>query len=202
MGDNRVFKVIRNRYEEFFRLSPKVNSEYGKMSRLITEERYAEFFTTVMADPEIDRETKALVALLSTGCRISEVLSIEVNQLNFQASRVERVYILKKRKRDLRLNKPLIPVVVEFLKEFTQGREGTEKVLSFTSRHQPFRRLEKYFGLHPHDLRHAFVSYFLSRSKSLEKITAIQGWSSVSMAYTYANVDTAKEVDDFYKDVA
>ena len=202
MGDNRIFKTIRTRYEEFFRMSPKVNSEYGKMSKLIIEEKYAEFFKTVVADSEIDPDSKALVALLSTGCRISEVLSMEINQINFQASRVDRVFILKKRKRDLRLNKPLIPVVLDFLKEYTEGRNPEEKIVNLTSRHQAFRRLEKYFGLHPHDLRHAFVSYSLSRSKSLEKITAIQGWSSVSMAYTYANVDTAKEVDDFFKDVA
>lgn len=200
--NNRIFKKIRNKYESYFRVSPKVNSAKGKFSKILKEETYEDYIKAVLEDNDIDIQTKALIGLLcSTGLRISEVLHIKVNQLNFEALRVERVLILKKRIREMRLTKPLHPVVIEFLKKFIEGKQGEDSVLSFDNRHQAFRRLDRYFGTGCHDYRHSFIAYFLSKNRhqGLERITAIQGWSSVSMAYTYSNVDTTKEIDNFFK---
>lgn len=206
--NNRIFKTIRQRYEVFFRMSPKVNSQKGTYTKIIKEDLYGQYFQTVLADPEIDRDTKALVALLTSGLRITEVLFLKANQINLEAMKVERVLILKKRNKDLRLTKPLHPVVVEFLRDYLKDKKADQLAVEFNNRHQPFRRLSRYFGTNCHAYRHSFVAYYLKKSKAsgqgqgLERITAIQGWSNVAMAYTYANVDTTVEVDNFFKDVA
>lgn len=203
--DNRIYKTIRNKYEHFFRVSPKVNSAKGKHSRIIKSDMYDSYVKTVLNDEEICLQTRALVALLcSTGCRITEVLNLRVDQLNFEAKRVERILILKKRIREIRLQRPIHPYALEFLQKYVEGKKGDDYILNFENRHQAFRRLERYFDCGCHDYRHSFIAYFLAskNGQSLEKVTNIMGWSSVSMAYVYSNVDTTQEVDTFFQMVA
>ncbi len=200
--NNRIYKLIRNEYDLFFRECPKVNSSVGKKSRVVKEEFYEQFIQRVLSDARIDNETKALISILtSSGLRISEALSLKVSQLDFETTRIRSVIIQKKRNKDMRLDKALHPLVIEFLKGFIGSKGGDEMLFDYSTRHQASRRLTRYFGTTPHDFRHSVANYWLSKNgqRGLERLTRLMGWSSLASAYNYSqNCDIDKELDSFF----
>lgn len=205
--DNRVYKMIRTDYDHFFRECPKVNSSVGKKSRVIKEELYEEFILKVLADERLDMDSRALLAILtSSGVRISEALALKVSQLDFSVNRIRNVIIQKKRNKDMRLDKALHPLAIGFLAKFIEGKPSEALLLPFDTRHQAYRRLNRYFGTTPHDFRHSIVNYFLMKQgqkNGLERITKLMGWSGLASAYNYSqNADLDRELDNFFKEAA
>lgn len=201
-GDNRKYKIIRSRYSNLLRECTKINSIKGKKSVVIKEEAFDAFVQLVITDENIDKETRLLIGLLcSTGLRITEVLGLKVNQIDLDNNRIRAVHIQKKRTKGLKLDKPIHPAFINFLKDAIKHLEPEDTIVHVENRFIALRRLKKYLDMGCHDFRHSYINYFLSKNKKqgLDRITKIMGWSSLASSFSYCqNCDLDKELDNFF----
>lgn len=202
-GDNRIFSTIRSKYNSMLRDCTKINSQNGKKSRVIKEEEYDVFVEVVMNDNSIDHESKLLVGILcSTGIRITEALTLTVGQINLETNRIRQIEIQKKRLKTLKLDKPIHPAFIEYLKKSIEGKNPESIIVNIENRFIALRRMKKYFGMGCHDFRHSFCNYFLSKNdkQGLERMTKIMGWSSLASSFSYSqNCDLDREIDNFFE---
>jgi integrase len=167
-----------------------------------------------LTDRPADIRDRAILMLLSIyGLRRSEVVSLRLEQVDWQA-RVLHVYRLKRRQPQIY---PLLPSVAEALARYIDTvRPSTSYPEIFLGLHAPQRPLTpmalydvvnrefKALAIQtehrgPHALRHACAARLVAQGLSFKEIGDHLGHRSVTSTMTYAKVNMAslREIGDF-----
>ncbi len=158
-----------------------------------------------MVDAAESLRDKLIVSLLfSTGMRVSELVGIEVSDVNLEEGSIrvrgkgwrERIVFFDGRTREL---------LVRYLSEVKPsrylfpGRSGRH--LHYVTVERVVKRLAERAGLGkrvtPHVLRHSFATYSLARGMDVREIQELLGHANLSTTQVYTHVSRRKLLEDY-----
>lgn len=158
-----------------------------------------------IVDAASNLRDKLIVSLLfCTGIRVSELVGIELSDINMDERSIrvkgkggkERVIFFDTRTKDL-------------LTQYVKGIEGDGYLfpgrsgghIHYVTVERIIRRLAKKAGLKkkitPHVLRHSFATYSLSRGMDVREIQELLGHSSLRTTQVYTHVVRRKLLEDY-----
>ena len=147
------------------------------------------------------RDAALVSVLFNVGLRITEVLSLDVSQVDVKQALLVRVRRKGGGEQPLPLNSAALAALKRWLTVRADGTWDTPAL--FVSRHH--RRLSRRnaedrlrelgeragfgFRVHPHLLRHSFVTELLRRGANLEVVRRLAGHARLSTTASYAHPD-------------
>ncbi len=200
-------------------------SEKIKLARLRENDRAIKFLTLEQikklleapntSNPSGLRDRAILEVLFSTGLRISELVSLNKDQVKIKSTNEDlEVVIIGKGNRPRPVY--LSPRALKWLKEYLNTREDKEKPLfiNYKGPKKADKRLsvrsmenivKKYAVISgvphftvPHTLRHSFATNLLSQGVDLREIQEFLGHKSIGTTQIYASV-TSKRLRDIHR---
>jgi integrase/recombinase XerC len=179
----------------------------------LTEEEMQAFLDLPRANKPLDLRDRAMMELLyATGIRVSELVGINLEDVNF-SERLIRIRGKGKKERlvpfgrvaeeSLRsylrlrslINKGKVepkPVFLNYLGKKLSSR-SVERTVDKYIRHSALRR-----KISPHSLRHSFASHLLSRGADLRIIQELLGHESLATTQKYTHIDL-KHILEVYR---
>jgi integrase/recombinase XerC len=163
-----------------------------------------------------DRDQAILEMMFATGMRVSEVVSLTLQQISFsdrtiniigkgnkerivafteEAGKTLKVYLDKTRKKLLERRTNPVPTNVVFLNHLGNPLtiHGLRHILLTIE-----RKTGDYLDLHPHMLRHSFATYLLERGADLLVIQELLGHESLNTTQVYTHVSEDKIREEYY----
>lgn len=148
----------------------------------------------VADDPKV---TAMIYLLLSTGCRVSELISINRNDVDFQNMRIsvtgkgsktrwvyfDEVTAMMIR-RYLRTRNDIRPELFSSRLKRRYTKAAVEEMCRSLD-----RKLHIPGGIYPHRFRHTFATTLLERGMSIEEISVLMGHCKIDTTMTYAKVN-------------
>lgn len=172
--------------------APKIDK---RLPKFITIEE----FNKIIENVKSERDKLILLILFYTGVRVSELINIKKEDINWEEGFV-RIFGKGRKERYV----PLPKFLLEKLKEYTKNREG--KIFDISVR-QVERIVKKYAqkaGINkkvtPHVLRHSLATTLLSRGVDIRYIQEILGHSSLSVTQIYTHV-LPQQLKEIYEKV-
>lgn len=171
----------------------------------------------LLAEPANDRTAKglrdrALLELLyATGLRVTEVVSLDVDDVNLASSALRLVRSRDKAERIVPIHDRAIVPLREYL---DQGRvqllrDAEEPALFLNHRGHRLTRqglwlIVKHYvrevgiveDVTPHTLRHTFATHLIERKADLEYVQEILGHASISTTQVYTQVGKSESADE------
>mgnify|MGYP001169302958 FL=1 len=154
--------------------------------------------------PESKRDATILELLYATGLRVSELVSLEVSDIDFEESFI----LCRSGKADKERRVFLYPKAVDELKRYLQiaritllGSNKTQTALFVNHRGERLTRqwiwnilkicskkanIDE--GITPHTLRHSFATHMLQNGASLKHVQELLGHSSISTTQVYTHM--------------
>ena len=129
-----------------------------------------------------------------TGCRITEVVSLQKQSLNFKDHLIT-IRWLKSRKYNYRVI-PMHPHLKGLLEIYT-GTMKAEQTLFPITRQRAWQIIQKYFKGHPHQLRHSFAVNWLKCGGDIVTLSRMLGHSDIKVTMVYLRIvpqDIGKEL--------
>jgi len=197
--------VMKN---EWIKINPCYAIRSPKISKALpiglSEEQTKEIFEMNKADNFIhSRDLAILEVFYGTGIRLSELVGLNINDLDFHNGLITVVGKGNK-ERVLPLGKHAIDAIEKYLKfrkeEFGTFRNTNSLFNSSENKRISNRsvqyRIEKYLKLvskgskknSPHVLRHSFATQLLDNGADLESVRALLGHSSLSSTQIYTHI--------------
>lgn len=188
--------------------SPKLEK---KLPTYLTNEEIAKLFNIRLTKP-VDYRNKAILEVMyATGARISEVINLELNQIDFEEC-IIRVVGKGKKERII----PLDDVAIEALDNYINNyrpfliknetcnyvflNKNGEKI----SRQMIFKILKNLANkagitkeISPHTLRHSFASNLLNNGADLRVIQELLGHENLETTEIYSHLQNKKIKDDY-----
>ncbi len=170
----------------------------------LTEEEMAEFLDFPCSGKVLDLRDKAMLELLyASGIRVSELIGLNLEDLNFEERLIRvkgkgkkermipfgktaeeslQIYISRR----MMINKGKIDEEALFLNYRGQrlSTRSVERTVSFCIQRSAVRR-----KISPHSLRHSFASHLLSRGADLRVIQELLGHESLATTQKYTHLD-------------
>jgi integrase/recombinase XerD len=152
------------------------------------------------------RDAALLELLYATGLRVSELVSLPVNNLNLEAGYLI-AYGKGSKERLVPIGEVAQNAIREYLKEARPALLGNSQsnYLFLTRNGRPFTRqgfwklLKKYTlatgiqkNISPHTLRHSFASHLLERGADLRSVQMMLGHVDISTTQIYTQVTTER----------
>ena len=208
---------IRVFYEYLLKSNEVIENPFGQISMRKTSTR----LPSVLSEDEVkellsiernsfleERDHMLFLFLYSTGCRISEALSIDVDHIEFSERRV-RVVGKGDKERYLFLPKKTISDLNSYLEKrklyLIEKRNIEEKALfignsgrrlPFSSSHIIFDKYRSVLSWQkeftPHTLRHSFATHMMDRGADIRLVQELLGHDSISTTQIYTHVSKAK----------
>jgi integrase/recombinase, xerD/ripX family len=182
-----------------------------KLPTYLTNEEIAKLFNIRLTKP-VDYRNKAILEVMyATGARISEVINLELNQIDFEEC-IIRVVGKGKKERII----PLDDVAIEALDNYINNyrpfliknetcnyvflNKNGEKI----SRQMIFKILKNLANkagitkeISPHTLRHSFASNLLNNGADLRVIQELLGHENLETTEIYSHLQNKKIKDDY-----
>lgn len=182
-----------------------------KLPTYLTNEEIAKLFNIRLTKP-VDYRNKAILEVMyATGARISEVINLKVNQIDFEEC-IIRVVGKGKKERII----PLDDVAIEALDNYINNyrpfliknetcnyvflNKNGEKI----SRQMIFKILKNLANkagitkeISPHTLRHSFASNLLNNGADLRVIQELLGHENLETTEIYSHLQNKKIKDDY-----
>ena len=182
-----------------------------KLPTYLTNEEIAKLFNIRLTKP-VDYRNKAILEVMyATGTRISEVINLELNQIDFEEC-IIRVVGKGKKERII----PLDDVAIEALDNYINNyrpfliknetcnyvflNKNGEKI----SRQMIFKMLKNLANkagitkeISPHTLRHSFASNLLNNGADLRVIQELLGHENLKTTEIYSHLQNKKIKDDY-----
>ncbi|WP_305113978.1 tyrosine-type recombinase/integrase [Thomasclavelia cocleata] len=149
-------------------------------------------------------ENALFETLLSTGCRISEVVNMDINDINFTTGEI-KVLGKGNKERIVELSTRAMFRINIYLKERNDDNEalfvsktGKHKRLGKNTLEKTIKQLGKKSGLkrdiHPHLLRHTFACQKLDETHDIYKVSQLMGHAKceTTMIYLHGTTSTKK----------
>ncbi len=165
-----------------------------------------------------ERDLAVLELLYSTGMRVSELVSLDMNRLDFD-SKMVTVTGKGNKERLLPMGRPAVEALSAYfpqretliLNRIKRGKKTEKKALFLNGRGSRItsRSIERLVGTYsdragitsrvtPHALRHSFATHLLEMGADLRSVQELLGHESLSTTqkYTHLNMDHLMEVYD------
>ena len=216
----RKLSAIRSFYryllrEEIISVSPVANTSSPKLDRRLPSFLTQEEVNRLLEAPDLSttqglRDRALLELLYASGLRVSELVSLNLEQVNLGTNEI-RVWGKGSKERMVLMGQPAARALSTYL---TQGRpellgkKGTSAL--FLNRYggrlikrRVQRILEKYTNIagigrrvYPHMLRHTFATHLLDGGADLRVVQELLGHASLSSTqiYTHVSKSQAKKV--------
>ncbi|HLD70170.1 MAG TPA: tyrosine recombinase XerC [Candidatus Omnitrophota bacterium] len=191
-------KIIQNN-PALLLTTPKLDK---KLPKFLSEEEMIRFIEAPPLKKKAGKRDRALLeALYSTGIRVSELVGLNVDSVDFIGNVVK---VLGKGKKER-----LVPIgdkALEAIKDYLESRERQKTTAIFLN--QNGKRLtsrsinnivDKYiqagnlkFHISPHVLRHSFATHLLNRGADLRCVQELLGHANLSTTQIYTHVTTER----------
>lgn len=180
----------------------------------LSEEQMAHFLDLPRSEKVLDLRDRAVLEFLyATGLRVSELVGIDKEDINFQellvrvkgkgkkerivpfgksAEKTLRAYLVKRGK----INHGKISSEAVFL-NFKGGRLSSRSVERIVDKY--IRRAALKRKISPHSLRHSFASHLLSRGADLRVIQELLGHESLATTQKYTHLDLRRLIEIYKK---
>jgi len=178
----------------------------------LSEDEMAKILDLPHSRQPLDLRDRAVLELLyATGIRVSELVGINLNDVNF-SERLIRVRGKGKKERIVPFGRKAEESMAFYIRARHQiNKGGIEEALFLNYRGERLtsrsveRIVDKYIHLtalrrkiSPHSLRHSFASHLLSRGADLRVIQELLGHESLATTQKYTHIDL-KQLLDVYK---
>ncbi len=180
----------------------------------LSEEEMAVFLDIPASDKPLEMRDRALLELLyATGIRVSELVGIDLSDINFE-ERLVRVRGKGKKERIV----PFGSLAEKKLKQYLRKRfvihkgriDETALFLNYRGERLSARSVQRIVGgyfkksaikrkLSPHSLRHSFASHLLSRGADLRVIQELLGHESLATTQKYTHLDLKRLLEVYKK---
>lgn len=160
------------------------------------------------------RDRAMLESLYSTGMRVSELVDLEVDDVDLQQS-VVRVRGKGKKQRVIPLGPGAIKAIIHYLdirRADPQASAGNTPALFINKHGQRLstrsvrRKLDKYLleagldlSVSPHTLRHSFATHMLQRGADLRSVQQMLGHQSLSTTQIYTQLSNKNVAEQYEK---
>lgn len=172
-----------------------------RLPEVLSVDQLQRLFRDVGKDPLMLRDVAMMELLYSSGLRLSELVGLDIDDINFD-DHIVRVTGKGNKMRDIPIGRFAYQALHVWLKERQQlkiqdplalflSQQG--KRLSTRSVQLRMNKLARQQGLdgpvHPHMLRHSFASHLLESSGDLRAVQELLGHASISTTQIYTHLD-------------
>lgn len=180
----------------------------------LSEDEMARFLDLPRSDEPLEVRDKALLELLyATGMRVSELVAVDLDDVNY-AERLVRVRGKGKKERIVPFGRKAEESLTRYIRARHEINKGDidEKAVFLNYRGQRLttrsveRIVDRYIQLtalrkriSPHSLRHSFASHLLSRGADLRVIQELLGHESLGTTQKYTHLDLKRLLDVYKK---
>jgi integrase/recombinase XerD len=196
---------------------PTATLDSPKVRKRLPKAISSEDLERLLAEPANDRSAKglrdrALLELLyATGLRVTEVVSLDVDDVNLASSTLRLVRSRDKGERIVPIHDRAIEPLREYLEQgrIQLLRNAEEPALFLNHRGHRLTRqglwlIVKHYvrevgiveDVTPHTLRHTFAAHLIESKADLEYVQEILGHASISTTQVYTQVGKVKPADE------
>ncbi|MFO8053019.1 MAG: tyrosine recombinase XerC [Candidatus Omnitrophota bacterium] len=195
--------------ERILKNNPAASLIYPRLDKplpkFLTEDQVRKILELPDTNKLLGVRDKAILELLySTGARVSELVSIKLDNLDLIGG-VVKVTGKGKKERLLPLGEPAI----ESIRLYLSGRRDDQRVLFLNKNNKPLGDrgvrliISKYIknaalslDVSPHVFRHSFATHLLNHGADLRSVQELLGHSSISTTqiYTHISLDSLKKM--------
>jgi tyrosine recombinase XerC len=180
----------------------------------LSEEEVKTFLDLPQSNRPLDLRDRAILEFLyATGLRVSELVGMDADDINFN-ERLVRVTGKGKKERIVPFGKAAGDSLVDYLRKRTLINKGKidERAVFLNYRGERLtsrsveRIVDKYIEISanrrkisPHSLRHSFASHLLSRGADLRAIQEFLGHESLATTQKYTHIDLKQLLEVYRK---
>ncbi len=174
--------------------------QWDRLPKALSLEDIKKLFDTEIRSETAVRDSAMLELMYSSGLRVSEIISIKINDLNFEAGFL-RVLGKGSKERVVPMNRRASEKIKQYILEMRPSllKERQSPFLFLTNRGMPMtrqrfwqalRRLGNMAGLKitPHTIRHSFATHLLDGGADLRSVQKMLGHSDISTTQIYTKV--------------
>ncbi|MFT7517001.1 MAG: integrase/recombinase XerC [Myxococcota bacterium] len=181
-------------------LSLKGPRKAQRLPRFLEEDEVEKLLSAPNSDDRSEYRDRAILeTLYSTGCRVSELVAIDLQHLKLDSGLV-LLHGKGKKQRYAMLGRPAVESIERYL--VFKANMGVENDVLFVNKHhqrisdRSIRRiLDKFLlraGIHtpcsPHTLRHSFATHLMRRGADLRTVQELLGHASLGSTQIYTHV--------------
>lgn len=188
-------------------------TRYRRLPKVLERSEIIRILSLPIEDFESLRNSVMFHLFYSTGCRLSELLTMKLSDLELER---ERILIKGKgsKERYLFVNPPTIALIEYYLPKRAQFLGFNTKIttllvgmrkreLSASSVHSIFEKVGRQVGISgaftPHMIRHSFATHLLDNEAGIRVVQQLLGHSSISTTQIYTHV-SQKRLKEVYKE--
>lgn len=179
-------------------MTPKLDK---KLPNFLTEDEVTRFLEAPALDDEAGRRDRAILeTLYSTGIRVSELVGLNVEHVDFIAN-IIKVFGKGKKERLVPIGDKALSVIRQYVdsrKHKAQALFLNKSGARLTAR-SVCNITDKYIrmagvrdGVSPHVLRHSFATHLLNRGADLRSVQELLGHVNLSTTQIYTHMTTEK----------
>ncbi|TFG50809.1 MAG: tyrosine recombinase XerC [Candidatus Brocadiia bacterium] len=203
------FLVKRNRLGSNPVLSIRTPKQDKKLPKFLEYEDIKKLLGTPPTDSWLGARDRAMLeTLYSTGIRVSELVALNMDDVDFLGE-VIRVRGKGKKERVTPISSSALQVIqhyMEFRSKRAQSNSNFDPKVLFVNKHgkrlstrSVRRKMDKYLvmagldpSISPHTLRHSFATHMLNNGADLRSVQELLGHQSLSTTQVYTHLTTSK----------
>lgn len=186
--------------------SPKIEK---RLPSFVLENEMTEIIENIETDTAVGARDKALIELLySSGLRISEALSLEIADINYNSKSVKALGKGKKQRLVPIGEKALLAISDYMVKRKDLAKKNGEKALFLSKIGERMNPTNAYRIINrrmagateapqksPHVLRHSFATHMLDNGADIKSVSEMLGHASLSstQVYTHVSIERLKK---------
>jgi integrase/recombinase XerC len=188
--------------------SIKTPKQEKRLPKFLEEEQVRRLLETPDVTTLLGARDRAMLeTMYSTGVRVSELVDLNIEDVDFVG---EALHIRGKGKKQRAT--PISPTALAWIRRYTDMRRADPRSASFNqqavfvnkhgqrlSTRSVRRKLDKYLAMcgldpsiSPHTLRHSFATHLLNRGADLRSVQELLGHQSLSTTQIYTHVTTQR----------
>jgi integrase/recombinase XerC len=210
----RRLSAIRSFYryllrEEFVAVSPAATTASPKLDRrlpafLTVEDAKRLVESPDLSKPQGQRDRALLELLYASGLRISELVNMNVEQVNLATNEI-RVWGKGAKERVVLIGEPAARALTTYInrgrRELLSGKKNNALFVNRYGGRLPARRVQKILEryahnidkkVHPHMLRHTFATHLLDGGADLKVVQELLGHADLSSTQIYTHVTQSR----------
>lgn len=206
------FLLKRNRISSNPVVGIRTPKQEKKLPRFLEYEEIKRLLDTPPMDTWLGARDRAIMeTLYSTGMRVSELVALNMEDVDFLGE-VVHVRGKGKKERIAPISSSVLRVVqhyMEFRNKRAQNNSNFDSKVLFVNKHgrrlstrSVRRKMDKYLkmagldpAISPHTLRHSFATHMLNRGADLRSVQELLGHQSLSTTQVYTHLTTRKLKD-------